>query len=44
MPELSAVREDKLFKRRHILLTKGGILTEAEKLWLFEIELELGLA
>lgn len=37
-------REQKLLRRRNILLTKAGELTEAETLWLVQIEAELGIS
>jgi hypothetical protein len=36
-------RVQKLLRRRNMLLTKGGELTEGETLWLIQIENELGI-
>ena len=36
-------RQSFLLKRRHILLTKGGILTTGEIMWLNAIDMELGI-
>lgn len=40
---MSPERQASLLKRRNLLLTKGGVLSAQETLWLVRIEMELGI-